>query len=73
MSARVGGGVDITLSLSLLNAFDQSVFKGFEGPAGPKGDGGVLAGQLGGAIREQAAEVASIARGSSGDSQDMCT
>jgi hypothetical protein len=52
---RVGGGVDSAVSLGLLDALDQTVFEGFEGTAGTIGHGGVLPGQLGGAIRQQAA------------------
>ena len=58
---------------ALLDALDQSHFEGLEGPAGAIGHGGVLPGQLGGAIREQAAEVPGVARGSVRDSQDVRT
>jgi hypothetical protein len=58
---------------ALLDALDQSHFEGLEGPAGAIGHGGVLPGQLGGAIREQAAEVPGVARGSVRYSQDVRT
>jgi hypothetical protein len=40
VSARVGGGVDVIVSLGLLDAFDQRVFEGLEGPAGAIGQAG---------------------------------
>jgi hypothetical protein len=42
VSARVGGGVDVIVSLGLLDAFDQRVFEGLGRSGGRDRPGGVM-------------------------------